>query len=139
MGCPLSPIVANLFMEDFEAKALALARLLPKLWKRYVDDTNVIWSHGQEELDLFFNHLNCQSSAIKFTMEKEVNGCLPFLDILLYKNKDGFLSHSVFWKKTHTKQCLHADSHHFPAQTLGFLNTLATWALRIYDHESFDK
>lgn len=42
MGSPLSPIVANLFMEDFKAKALSSARLLPKLWKRYADDTNVI-------------------------------------------------------------------------------------------------
>ena len=102
MGSPLSPIVANFFMEDFEAKALASARLLPKLWRRYVDDTNVIWSHGQEKLDRFFNHLNCQSSAIKFTMEKEVNGCLPFLDILISRSKDGYLSHSMFWKKMHT-------------------------------------
>jgi len=42
MGSPLSPIVANIFMEDFKGKALALVHLLPKLWKRYVDDTNVI-------------------------------------------------------------------------------------------------
>lgn len=92
MGSPLSPIVANFFMEDFKAKASVSARLLPRLWKRYVEDTNVIWSHGQEELDVFFNHLNCQSSAIKFTMEKEVDGCIPFLDILISKNKDGSLS-----------------------------------------------
>lgn len=46
MGSPLSPIVTNLFMEYFKAKSLSSARLLPKLWKRYVDDTNVIWSHG---------------------------------------------------------------------------------------------
>ena len=49
MGSPLSPIFANISMEDFEYKALNSARLLPKLWKRYVDDTNVIWPHGQEE------------------------------------------------------------------------------------------
>lgn len=61
MGSHLSHVVANLFMEDFESKALSLACLLPKLWKRFVDDTNVIWSHGQEELDLFFDHLNCES------------------------------------------------------------------------------
>ena len=139
MGSSLSPIVANLFMEDFEAKSLASTRLLPKLWRRYVDDTNFIWSHGQEELDRFFNHLNCQSSVIKFTMEKEIDGCLPFLDILISKNIDGSLSHLVFRKKTHTEQYLHADSHHFPAQKMGVLNTLATRALRISDNKSFDK
>jgi len=42
MGSPLSPVVSNLFMEDFESKALSSARLLPKLWKIFVDDTNII-------------------------------------------------------------------------------------------------
>ena len=98
MGSPLSPIVLNLSMEYFESKALNSTHLLPKLWKRYVDDTNVIWSDGQEELDLFFNHINSQSLTIKFTKEQEVDGCLPFLDILISKNSDGSLSHRVFRK-----------------------------------------
>ena len=34
MGSPLSPVVANLFMEDFESKALSSACFLPKLWMR---------------------------------------------------------------------------------------------------------
>ena len=34
MGSPLSPIIANLYMENFETKALNTA-----MWKRYVDDT----------------------------------------------------------------------------------------------------
>jgi len=139
MGSPLSPIVANLFMEDFESKALNSSCLFPKLWKRFVDDTNVIWPHGQVELDLFFDHLNNQSSAIKFTKEQEVDGCLPFLDILISKNSDGSLDHQVFRKKTHTEQYLHASSYHFPAQKMGVLNTLAILALRISDKKSFEK
>lgn len=43
------------------------------------------------------------------------------------------LSHQVFRMKTHTEQYLHADSHHFPAQKLEVLNTLATRALRVSD------
>lgn len=139
MGSPLSLVVANLFMKDFESKALNSSRLLPKLWKRYVDDTNVIWSHGQEELDLFFDHLNNQFSAIKFTKERVVDGFLPFLDILISKNSDDSLSHQVFRKKTHTEQYLHASSHHFPAQKMGVLNSLATRALSISDKKSFEK
>jgi hypothetical protein len=34
----LSPVIANLFMEEFEKKALATATLKPGFWFRYVDD-----------------------------------------------------------------------------------------------------
>lgn len=101
MGSPLSPIVANLFMEDFESKALSSTLFKPKLWKRFVDDTCSIWQHGPNELDLFFQHLNNQSYSIKFTMEREVGGCLPFLDVLVFRKVDGSFSHEVYWKKTH--------------------------------------
>ena len=40
MGSPVSPIVANLYMEHLEQKALTTApdSCKPRLWKRYVDD-----------------------------------------------------------------------------------------------------
>ena len=71
MGSPLSPIVANLYMEHLEQIALQTASLSPRLWLRYVDDTFVIWLHGQEELEHFHEHLNMQHQNIKFTVEVE--------------------------------------------------------------------
>ena len=41
MGSLVRPIVANLYMEYFEQKALSTAPT-PRLWHRYVDDTCVI-------------------------------------------------------------------------------------------------
>ena len=67
-------------METFEERSLATAKLQPRLWLRYVDDTCVIWPHGQQALDEFHAHLNCQSEEIQFTMETELDGELPFLD-----------------------------------------------------------
>ncbi len=64
-------------------------------------------------------------------MEIEVDGSFPFLDVLVWKKDVGSFSHQVFHKKTHTKQYLHANSHHFPTQELGVLNTLATLDLRV--------
>jgi retron-type reverse transcriptase len=71
MGSPLSPILANLFMEDFEEKALSNSPFTTKLWKRYVDDILSIWSHGKESHTTFLNYLNSIHPAIMFTMEIE--------------------------------------------------------------------
>jgi len=40
MGSPVSPLVANMYMEQLEEKLQSTvpAELKPKLWKRYVDD-----------------------------------------------------------------------------------------------------
>jgi retron-type reverse transcriptase len=55
MGSPLSQIVANLYMEKFEKNSLESYHLKPSRWKRYVDDTNIKWPHGKEELDRFLS------------------------------------------------------------------------------------
>ena len=41
MGSPISPLIVNLFMEEFEVKALSTAPTL-HLWLRFVDDTFVV-------------------------------------------------------------------------------------------------
>ena len=115
MGSPLSPLVANIFMEAFETEALENATMKPTHWFRFVDDTFVIWPNGQEELDKFLTYLNSLHENIKFTMEKEKDGTLPFLDVLVIKKEDGSLGHTVYRKNTHTNRYLHAESHHHPA------------------------
>lgn len=138
MGFPLFLVVANLFMEEFETKALSSARFCPKLQKRCVDDTCVIWPYGSEKLNLFILHLNSQYDSMEFTMGVEVDGNLRLIDVLLSRMDDGSLSHQVIHKRTHIEQYLHSSSHHFLAQISIVLNTLATQTLRILDDEQLE-
>ena len=49
MGSPISPIVANIFMEDFENRALATSPCTPKIWKRFVDDAFTVIKKDQKK------------------------------------------------------------------------------------------
>ena len=131
MGSPLSPTVANIFMEHFEENAIGSFSYKFKQWRWYVDDTNFIWPHGKDKLNDFLIHMNNQSKHIKFTMEIEVDSKLPFIDVFITRNDDGSLAHQVQRKKTHTHKYIHVDSHHHLAQNIGILNTLATRAKHI--------
>ena len=139
MGSPISPIIANIFMEDFENKILKNAPLKPSTWFRYVDDTFVIWSHGRETLPQFLAFLNSQRLNIQFTMEVEQNNQIPFLDVLVKRNEDGTLGHQVYRKPTHTDRYLHATSHHHPSQKNSVISSLIYRALTISEPSSLNE
>ena len=76
MGSPITPIVANHFMEEFEIKAISTTMHTPSVWDRYVDDTFVI--QKAEHRQQFLQHLNSIDQHIQFTAEDpKTNGSLP--------------------------------------------------------------
>ena len=122
MGSPVSPIVANLYMEYFEQKALSTAPP-PRLWWRYLDDTFVI----QKEVNKqdFLQHIHTVDPAIQFTVENNKEDCaIPFLDTIVKPEADGSLSITVYRKSTHTDQYLQSDSQHHLSAKFSVINTL---------------
>ena len=76
---PVSPIIADIFMEDLEDKTFATYDATPRVWYRFVDDViSVVKKHNVQGL---LQHLNKQHGRIQFTMEMENSGSLPFMDI----------------------------------------------------------
>ena len=122
MGSPVSPIVANLYMEHFEREALWSASN-PKYWFRFMDDTFVIQQQNQKQA--FLDHINSIDPSIKFTVEgNQGKGAIPFLDTLVIPEADNTLSITVYYKATHTDQYLQGDSHHNLSAKYNVIGTL---------------
>ena len=133
MGSPVSPITANLFMEDFETKALASYPNPPRFWGRYVDDTLVIGLIKFDQIDVSFTtHINSQHPAIKLGSGYNK---IPVLDVLIVRDDTGQLSFQVYRKPTHTEQYLSFSSHHPLQHKLGVIRTRSDRATTIVSKE----
>jgi hypothetical protein len=135
MGSPISPVIANFYMEDYEKAALESAQLKPRCWFRYVDDIFVIWQHGPDKLKDFLHYLNGIHQSIHFIMETESEGHFPFLHLDIYRRPGGSLGHKVYRKPTHTNLYLNAKSHHHPSNKQAVLSTLIHRARALCDED----
>ena len=81
MGSPVSPVVADIFMDELEKKAFEeLEAPPPRIWHRFIDDVISVINSSDEAVLL--DHLNEQHPRIPFTMERENDGKMPFMDVL---------------------------------------------------------
>ena len=123
IGSPVSPVVANLYREFFDERALTSAVNPPRWQKRYVDDTFVILKQSHREE--FLQHINSVDPSIQFTTEEaKQDGSMPFLDTLVTPQEDGTLTTRVYRKSTYTDLYLQWDSHHNLACKYSVINTL---------------
>ena len=100
MGYPLGPALANIFMCSFENKWLRDCPndFKPVFYRRYIDDIFVLFS-PPDHADKLREYLSSKHPNIKFSIEKEEDGCLPFLDVNIFRENDKFTT-NVYRKKT---------------------------------------
>ena len=110
MGSPVSPAVADIFMQDLEVRVFAQFLNPARLWKRFVDDILSIVRCGEGEKVL--EQLEKQHPSIRFTVEEESEGELPYMDVKFERQEDGKLRREVHRKKTHTDRYLQFSSNH---------------------------
>ena len=123
-GRTTQPHCANLFMEDYEGKALEAYQDPPTYWGRYVDYALAVIKTAN--IEPFPQHLNTQHThtSNQWTSELETDGTLPMLDTLTTRRRDGPLKFSVYRKPTHTDQYLQFQSHQPMEHTMRVIRTL---------------
>ena len=100
MSSPLAPVLANIFMGHHEKAWIENYNgNKPEIYKRYVDDIFCLFQNETDAL-LFFDYLNAQHVNISFTCEKEIDGKLSFLDVLIKNVNVQRFETSIFRKQT---------------------------------------
>ena len=88
MGSPLGPVLANIFMCNFEEKWVMKNINRPSIWFRYVDDTFTLFKNKNDTLS-FFTLPEWETTTLNsHWIALEQNDEIPFLDILLKRNLD---------------------------------------------------
>ena len=128
MGYPLGPLLANVFMCSIE-ETLEREGKMPTYYRRYVDDTLTIMP-DKLSADNFLVTLNNCHSSLKFTMEIENDGMLPFLGIQLL-NKSTQIQTKTYVKPTKTGLLHHYKSHVDDRYKRGLLKTMIDRAFRL--------
>lgn len=121
MGNPLSPLLADIFVNHLEL----IIHKHPQIqhfiyWYRYVDDILTCFTGTKRQLNIFLNFINNIHPNIKFTMEVEQNKQINFLDLTIQNNK-GIHSFKIFHKPSHTDTVIHnSSSHPYPHKMAAF-------------------
>ena len=117
MGSPLVPVLANIFMGLYESKWLnqynvKKAKLYLNLLKIYsllLDDILAAFEQQKESLN-FLDFLNKKHRNIKFTIEKQINHSITFLDVFISGINNQNLTLQTYLKLTYAGLLLNFKS-----------------------------
>ena len=124
MGSPLGPALANIIVGYHESKLFSCVQK-PTVYFRYF----AIFKQ-ESDVDDFLVMLNRLHPALNFTFEKEHDGKLPFLDILVERTELGFKT-SISQKPTFSGQYILWESFSPRKRKTNLITTLVHRALMI--------
>ncbi|GJQ86052.1 hypothetical protein Trydic_g10622 [Trypoxylus dichotomus] len=73
MGSSLAPVIANFYMEFLESRTLDIAAQKPRCWRRYVDDTFIMWPHEVDMLRSATSEPSAAGQRLRKSAYKEGN------------------------------------------------------------------
>jgi len=135
MGSPLSPILADIVMQDLELKAINELKIEFPLYYRYVDD--IVLLTPDNKVEDILNTFNSIHNRLQFTIEREKNRTLNFLDLTLIIS-DGIMMLDWYKKDTCSGRYLSYFSGHPLCHKIGTIYGLVDRAI-LLSHPIFQQ
>ena len=97
---PLSPVLAKIFLCSFESKWLRDCPndFKPVFYRRNANDIFALFP-TPNHADKFKEYLSSKHPNINFSIEKEKDDCLPFLDVNIFRENEKFAT-NVYRRNT---------------------------------------
>ena len=135
MGSPLSPILADIVMDDLETQCLRSLQFDVSVYYRYVDDIFAVIP--RTEIDTILTTFNRYHQRLQFTHEIETNNRINFLDTTVIRN-NGKLLTNWYLKPTSSGRYINYHSNHPFKYKVNTINNLVDHAILLSD-ERFHK
>ena len=113
MGSPSSSVLSELYIQHMEHTKATHTLTKPGIvaYFRYVDDILLIYNKRLIDIEDVLSSLNIFCPNLKFTLEREKDNKLNFLDINIEKTNTSF-SYNIYRKDTTTDTIIPMDSNH---------------------------
>uniref|UniRef100_A0A0C9RM79 AI1 protein n=1 Tax=Fopius arisanus TaxID=64838 RepID=A0A0C9RM79_9HYME len=115
MGSPLSPIIAEIVLQDLENFCMKKLDFPVYFYTRYVDD--VLAFVPKDRIQSILSCFNSYHKRLQFTLEREENCRINFLEVTLIRNKR-MIDFDWYRKPTSSGRYLNYYSHHPKGQKI---------------------
>ena len=122
MGSSLSPALADLVLEKLISSTMAIVEDSVSFMSRYVDDLLLIIQ--EDQVDNVLAQFNSFHPNVQFTIERELDKKLNFLELTICRNNDNTLTTTWFRKTTASLRYMNFYSNHSLAQKISIIRML---------------
>ena len=109
MGSPLSPILANIVLQDLEQEIFTTNNIISPFYLRYVDD--IVLAVHKEKVEEVLELFNSYHDRFRFTVDFGDENGINFLDVKLMI-QEGSIIFDMYKKPTNSGRYLNYFSNH---------------------------
>src|SRR5277367_4174238 len=131
MGSPISCLLANAFVYQKIESHPKFDSPYTAFYRRYVDDTLLLWTSTEENFQNFLKDLNTIHNNITFTHEKEENQSITFLDMHIQRIQQERFTFSLSKKPYAVINPIDWSSLHNNSQKMGIYKSQLIRTLNI--------